>query len=89
MDDAGEMSAWYVFNAIGIYPFSPADPNYIVSVPLFDKVEFNLGEKSFTIVKKNAGRKISNISYDHKKVDGYFIPHHELTKGKTLEITTR
>jgi putative alpha-1,2-mannosidase len=35
MDDAGEMSSWYVFNAIGLYPYSPADPNYIVSVPLF------------------------------------------------------
>ena len=63
--------------------------NYIVSVPLFDKVEFNLGEKSFTIVKKNAGRKINNITYDQKRIEGYFIPHHELTKGKTLEITTR
>ena len=38
MDDAGEMSAWYVFNAMGIYTYSPADPEYIVSVPLFDKV---------------------------------------------------
>ena len=89
MDDAGEMSAWYVFNAIGIYPFSPADPNYIVSVPLFNKVEFNLGEKSFTIIKKNSGRKISNITYDNKMIDGYFIPHHELNKGKKLVITIR
>ena len=39
MDDAGEMSSWYVFNAIGIYPFSPADEDYIISVPLFDKVQ--------------------------------------------------
>ena len=29
MDDAGEMSSWYVFNAIGIYPFSPANDDYI------------------------------------------------------------
>jgi predicted alpha-1,2-mannosidase len=40
MDDAGEMSSWYVFNAIGLYTFSPADPQYIISVPLFDKVYF-------------------------------------------------
>ena len=43
MDDAGEMSAWYVFNAIGLYTFSPADPEYIVTVPLFDEVDFRLG----------------------------------------------
>ena len=34
MDDAGEMSSWYVLNAIGLYTYSPADPEYIVTVPL-------------------------------------------------------
>ena len=63
MDDAGEMSSWYVFNAIGIYPFSPADDDYIISVPIFEKVDFNLGENNFTIIKKNSGKKISNITY--------------------------
>ena len=88
MDDAGEMSSWYVFNAIGMYTFSPADPEYIVTVPLFDKVEFQLGDKKFTIIKKNHGRKITDISYDGKKIDGYFIQHSDLQKGKKLVITT-
>ena len=57
MDDAGEMSSWYVFNAVGLYPFSPADPEYIISVPLFDKVEFSAGKYKFTIIKKNSGKK--------------------------------
>src|SRR4030066_2409446 len=80
MDDAGEMSSWYVFNAIGLYTFSPADPEYIISVPLFDKVEFNLGETIFTIIKKNSGKRISEITYDNRKVKGYFISHDELKK---------
>ena len=88
MDDAGENSSWYVLTSIGLYTFSPADPEYIVSVPLFDKIEVNLGEKKFTIIKKNSGRKISNITYDDRKIDGYFIPYHELIKGKKLVITT-
>lgn len=88
MDDAGENSAWYVLTAIGLYTFSPADPEYIVSVPLFDKVEFDLGEKKLTIVKKNPGKKIESISYDGKKRDGYFIQHSDLLKGKKLVITT-
>jgi len=82
------MSSWYVFNAIGMYTFSPADPEYIVTVPLFDKVEFQLGSEKFTIIKKNHGRKITNISYDGNKIDGYFIKHGELQKGKKLVITT-
>ena len=89
MDDAGEMSSWYVFNAIGMYPFSPADDKYIISVPLFDKVVFNLGEKNFTILKKNFGRKITEIKYGDQKIEGYFISHQELKKGKKLVITTR
>jgi predicted alpha-1,2-mannosidase len=90
MDDAGEMSSWYVFNAIGIYPFSPADPNYIVSVPLFDKIDVKMGDKGgFTIVKKNSGREISEITYDNRKVDGYFISHQDLARGKRLVVSAR
>ncbi len=89
MDDAGEMSSWYVFNAIGLYPFSPADPEYIITVPLFNKVEFQLGNKSFTIIKKGSGRKITNITYGDKTIDGYFISHDDLKKGNKLVITTK
>jgi predicted alpha-1,2-mannosidase len=91
MDDAGEMSSWYVFNAMGFYTFSPADPQYIVSVPLFDKVNFKFGEtgKSFTIIKKNSGKKITSIIYGGKKLDGYFITDAALKEGKQLVITTQ
>ncbi len=88
MDDAGENSSWYVFTSMGIYPFSPTDPEFIVSVPLFDKVEFTLGNKTFTIEKKNSGKKIDRITYDGKKIDGYFIPYSKLVKGKKLVIVT-
>jgi len=72
-----------------MYPFSPADDKYIVSVPLFDKVEFNLGGKTVTIIKKNSGRKIDSISYGDRSIDGYFISHRELKKGEKLVVTTR
>jgi predicted alpha-1,2-mannosidase len=88
MDDSGELSAWYVFNAIGLYTFSPADPEYIITVPIFDKVVFDLGGNPFTISKINNGRKISNITYDGQKIDGYFVSHDDLKKGKELVITT-
>ncbi len=89
MDDAGEMSSWYVFNAMGLYTFSPADPEYIITVPIFDKVELKLDEKTtFTILKKNSGKKITNISYGGKKINGYFITNDELKKGRKLVITT-
>jgi predicted alpha-1,2-mannosidase len=90
MDDAGEMSSWYVFNAMGFYPYSPADPDYIISVPLFKKVVIKLNDKEdFTIVKNNSGTKITDITYGGQKLDGYFLPHRELLQGKALVITTR
>ena len=88
MDDSGELSAWYVLNSIGLYTFSPADPEYIITVPLFDKTVFSLNDVSFTIRKENSGEKIQNIMYDGQKIEGYFISHDDLKRGKELVITT-
>lgn len=89
MDDAGEMSAWYVFNAIGLYTYSPADPEYIISIPLFDEVKFSLDEgREFTIRKEGNGKKIRQIRYGNETVDGWFITHEQLNQGKELVITT-
>jgi predicted alpha-1,2-mannosidase len=90
MDDAGEMSSWYVFNAMGFYPYSPADPKYIVTVPLFDRVVLKVNEKTpLTIVKKNSGNQITGITYGGRKLDGYFLPHSDLLKGQQLVISTK
>ena len=90
MDDAGEMSSWYVFNAIGFYPYSPADPEYIVSVPLFRKITFKLNEgRTLTILKKNSGERITSITYGGRKIDGYFVAHSDLVAGKELVIATK
>ena len=90
MDDAGEMSSWYVFNAIGLYTYSPADPQYIVTVPIFDKVVIRMSNgNALTIIRRNSGEKITGITYAGQKVNGYFISHHELLKGKELVITVK
>lgn len=90
MDDAGENSSWYVFNAMGFYPFSPADPKYIVSVPLFDKVEMKLDNgKTFTVVKQGKGRKITRLDVSGKKISDYYLQDADLKQGKTLTVRTR
>ncbi|MDR0422472.1 MAG: GH92 family glycosyl hydrolase [Proteiniphilum sp.] len=89
MDDAGEMSAWYVFNAIGLYTYSPADPEYLITVPLFDEVKFSLtGGKTFTIRKEGRGKRIRQIRYGDDPVDGWFIRHDRLAQGRELVIST-
>lgn len=89
MDDAGEMSSWYVLSAIGLYTYSPADPEYLVTVPLFDRVTFKLGERPFTIRREGTGREMTGFSVDGKPVEGLFVNHDDLAQGKTLVIETR
>ena len=49
-DDAGQMSAWYVFSSMGFYPVCPATDRYKLSAPRFQKVTLNLQNgKKFTI----------------------------------------
>ena len=89
MDDAGEMSAWYVFAAAGLYPLSPADNKYLVSLPIFDKVKWNLGEKSLEISKKGTSRKLKNIELNKLPVTTYFLSQEQLIAGGKLILDTK
>lgn len=89
MDDAGEMSTWYVLNAIGLYTYSPADPEYIVTVPLFPKVTLTTGYgQTLTITKEGNGEKIKDIVCGKKKVKGWFVNHNDIFKAGELKIVT-
>ncbi|MCW3789848.1 glycoside hydrolase domain-containing protein, partial [Plebeiibacterium sediminum] len=85
----GEMSSWYVLNAIGLYTYSPADPEYIITVPKFENTEFNLRDQSFRIKRIGEGEEITRITYGCKTIDGYFITHEQLQQGKELVINTK
>ncbi|MBK1883972.1 GH92 family glycosyl hydrolase [Luteolibacter pohnpeiensis] len=89
MDDAGEMSAWYVFAASGIYPLSTADNQFIVTLPIFDQVDWNVGgEKPVTIQAEGKSRKLKEIDFNGKTVDGYFLPYADFAKGGKLQLKT-
>ncbi len=89
MDDAGEMSAWYVFAAMGFYPYSPADPEYIASVPVFEKIELNLSGSTNSVISKDGnGLKIRNIIVGGEKTEDCFITDEQLKSGKSIKIVT-
>ena len=55
-EDCGQMSAWYVMSAMGIYAVTPGMDYYVIGSPLFDKVTINLENgKRFEIIAKNNG----------------------------------
>ena len=90
MDDAGEMSSWYVFSALGLYPFSATDAEYIVTAPLFDEVKWRASNgKMVTITKPEKGRAITKIIVDGKENKGYFVSHDLFIKGGRIDIITK
>jgi len=90
MDDAGEMSAWYVLSAVGLYTFSATDPEYLVTVPLFDEVKWKTSTgKMLTITNPGKGRKLISITVNGKKIKGYMVPHELFKNGGTIEIGTK
>ena len=55
-EDCGQMSAWYVFSAMGFYPLNPCGGIYEIGSPLFDRVVLNLDEgRQFIIEAENNG----------------------------------
>lgn len=89
MDDAGEMSSWYVFCALGIYPFTSADARYIVSVPLFDEVKWETGTGKFLKIKKvGKGKRMTAIKVNGKTIKGYFVSNDLFKKGGGIKIYT-
>lgn len=90
MDDAGEMSSWYVFSALGLYPLSPADPEYIVTVPLFDTVKWrNENGQVLQIQNKNKGRNLKMIEVNGVKQKRLFISHDLFKNGGVLKLVTQ
>jgi predicted alpha-1,2-mannosidase len=90
MDDAGEMSSWYVFCALGLYPFSPADDKYIITAPIFDEVKWKTSTgKILTIKKIGKGRKITGITVNKQAIKGYFVDHAVFKEGGLIEINVK
>lgn len=89
-EDCGQMSAWYVFSAMGFYPVNPVDGKYQLGTPLFEKVTIKTGpEKRFVITaNKESGKHIyvKKVLLNGKPLDRTWITHEEIMNGGTLEF---
>jgi len=94
MDDAGEMSSWYVFSAMGFYPVAPSTKNYVIGSPVFKKVTIHLpeylyGGTDFTIIAENASQENIYIkSYELNGMESQqtWFSHDDLASGATLKF---
>jgi putative alpha-1,2-mannosidase len=89
-DDAGQMSAWYVFAAMGFYPLNPVSGEYLLTAPLFDHISLSTGNGATTEIithKENAGAiYISKVMWNGTVYDKNFITYGQLMPGGKLEI---
>lgn len=87
-EDTGQMSAWYVFSALGFYPMDPVSGRYELGAPLFEEATVNLPSgKQFVIKAKNLSD--TNIYADKvflnkKELDRTYITFEELLEGGEL-----
>jgi predicted alpha-1,2-mannosidase len=87
-DDCGQMSAWYIFTAMGFYPVNPADGRYVFGAPQLSKITLALaGGKSFVIQAKGlslTNKYVQSISLNGKPYLKNYISHQDIIKGGRL-----
>jgi predicted alpha-1,2-mannosidase len=87
-DDCGQMSAWYVFSALGFYPLCPGSTEYLIGSPLVKKAKINLAKGNTLIISTlNQGRNklyVDKIFFNGKEIKDYRINHYQLLKGGEL-----
>ncbi|MCL3779341.1 glycoside hydrolase family 92 protein [Prolixibacteraceae bacterium JC049] len=89
-DDAGQMSAWYVFGAMGFYPVCPSVPEYAISGPHFDRLTIQLenGKKLEIIAKGASSGKnfIQSLKVNGKLTDRNYLKHSDFINGGIFEF---
>jgi len=89
-EDCGQMSAWYVLNAMGFYSFCPGEPVYSIGRPVFEKVEINLPSgKIFTITAKNNNPEnlyVKSVKLNGIALEKPFFTHNDVLLGGVLEF---
>ena len=87
-DDCGQMSAWYMFSAMGFYPVDPVSGNYVFGAPQLPKIVLNLADgKSFTVIAEGISadnKYVESITLNGEPYTKNYITHEDILKGGTL-----
>ena len=89
-DDCGQMSAWYLFGAMGFYPFNPCGGDYVLGAPQVPRVELTVGgekRRKFTVVAKGLSEEnkyVKSITLNGKPFKGPILKHADIVAGGEL-----
>lgn len=89
-EDCGQMSAWFVFSAMGFYPVDPISGQYEIGSPLFPEVKMHVGNgKTFTVLAPEVSAEniyIQSVKLNGQPYDKSYITHEQIMSGATLEF---
>lgn len=87
-DDCGQMSAWYMFSAMGFYPVNPVSGDYVFGAPQMPKFVLHLqGGKTFTVLAEGLSKEhkyVESITLNGEPYTKNYITHEDIMKGGTL-----
>lgn len=92
-DDVGQMSAWYVLAASGLYQLCPGDTRYEITSPVFNKTSIRTGRDNkniFTVIARNNSPKniyIQSATLNGKPYSKCYLDYKDIFSGGTLELT--
>lgn len=89
-EDVGQMSAWYVLSALGLYQVEPAGGKYIFGSPIVNEASIRVKDGNiFRIIAKNnsaENKYIQSVTLNGKEYDKYYINYKDIEAGGTLEF---
>jgi predicted alpha-1,2-mannosidase len=89
-DDCGQMSAWYIFTALGFYPVNPASGDYMIGSPLFARATLRLGNRrQFTVLAENNSETnlyIQSATLNGKPLTSPVLRYRDILQGGTLRF---
>ena len=90
-DDCGQLSALYIFSAMGFYPVNPISGEYVLGAPQIEKISLSLPEgKTFTVEAKGLSKTnkyVKSVELNGKPVTGLTISHKDVMNGGNLVFT--
>ena len=89
-EECGQMSAWYVFSAMGFYPVDPISGKYEIGTPMYPEMKMHLANgKTFTILAPAVSKEniyIQSVKLDGKPYDKSYITHEQIMNGSIFEF---
>jgi predicted alpha-1,2-mannosidase len=87
-EDNGQMSAWYVFSALGFYPVTPGHPSYVLGSPLFKKVTISLYNGNTLVIEAPTNSEenvfVEKVELNGDRYDNNWISHEDIINGGNL-----